>query len=258
MKKRASLLEKVLLILEIIGSSDKPVDINYLMNLSGIPLSSLYKLMDNLASIGFITKNPGTKTFLLGFKLLYLGNRARFQLPLVAVVKPYLEDLTQLTGETSNLVVEDHGEAVYIERVDSIHPLRITHMIGRKAPLHATGVGKCFLAWRPPQEVVRIINKTGMNKLTLYTISNLNDLLNELKKIKEKGFALDEEECEVGIRCIAAPIFIGDQVIAAISISGPVIRITEEKIDNYSEQLCRVTKEITSILNGDSTGRDEY
>ncbi len=252
MKSRISTLERALSILEIIGNSNKPLDINQLANLSGIPLSSLYRLLDTLTAMGFLNRNQEDRTYSLGFKLLYLGNQARLQLPLVDVIKPFLEDLTQKTGETTNLVVEDQGEAVYVERVDSPHPLRITHMIGKKAPLHATGVGKCLLAWRPVQEVIEIIDKKGMAKLTPNTINNINDLLQELQIVREKGYALDCEECEIGIRCVAAPIFIGDRVVAAISVSGPSIRISDEKMEEYSEILCGVAQEVTSMLKGDA------
>lgn len=254
MKHKVSPLERALSILEIIGNSNKPLDINQIADLSGVPLSSLYRLLDTFTAMGFLNRNPGNRTYSLGFKLLYLGNQARLQLSLVGMVKPFLEDLTQRTGETANLVVEDQGEAVYVEKVDSPHPLRITNMIGKKAPLHATGVGKCLLAWRPAQEVIRIMEKKGMAKLTPNTINNINDLLQELQRVREKGYALDCEECEIGIRCVAAPIFIGDQVVAAMSVSGPSIRISDEKMKEYSDILCSTTQKITSMLRGEIKG----
>ncbi len=252
MKNGVSALERALSILEIIGNSGKPLDINQLANLSGIPLSSLYRLLDTFTAMGFLNRDSGNRTYSLGFKLLYLGNQARLQLSLIDTVKPFLEDLTEKTGETTNLVVEDRGEAIYVERVDSPYPLRITHMIGKKAPLHATGVGKCLLAWRSSQEVIRIMEKKGMAKLTPNTITNINDLLQELQRVKKKGYALDCEECEIGIRCVAAPIFMGDQAVAAISVSGPSIRISDEKMEEYSKILCDVAREVTSILKGEA------
>jgi len=257
MNRKVPLLEKALSILEIIGNDDTSLTINEIAKLSGIPLSSLYRVMNTLTELGFVTKDPNTKTYSLGLKLLYLGNQVKRQLSLVKIVRPFLERLTEKTGETSNLVLEERGEAIYVERVDSPNPLRITHMIGRKAPLHATGVGKCFLAWKDTQEVIRLINKVGMPKLTSNTIINLNDLLEELQKVREKGYALDMEECEVGIRCVSAPIFLGEDVIASISISGPSVRLTDEKILEYIPLLCEMAHEISGILRGENLKKEE-
>lgn len=257
MSERVPLLEKALSILEIIGNNGDPMTINQIAQLSGIPLSSLYRVMNTLTELGFVNKDPNTRTYSLGLKLLYLGNQVKRQLPLIRIVRPFLERLTEETGETSNLVVEEKGEAIYVERVDSPNPLRIAHMIGRKAPLHATGVGKCLLAWKEPKEVIRIINRHGMPKLTSNTITNLNDFLEELHRVRERGYALDMEECELGIRCVSAPIFLGEEVIAAISISGPSIRLTEEKMTNYTSLVCKTAEEISSILKGENIRKEE-
>lgn len=257
MRKRTTLLEKALSILEIIGDNNEAMTINQIARLSEIPLSSLYRVMNTLTALGFVNKDPTTRTYSLGLKLLYLGNQVKRQLPIIKIVRPFLERLTEETGETSNLVIEERGEAIYVERVDSPNPLRITHMIGRKAPLHATGVGKCLLAWKDTQEVIRIINKYGMPRLTQYTISNLNDLLEELQRVRERGYASDMEECEIGIRCVSAPIFLGEEVIAAISISGPSIRLTEERIASYASLVCKTAEEISSILKGEKIKKEE-
>jgi len=257
MNERVPILEKALSILEIIGNNSNPLTINQLSKLSGTPLSSLYRIINTLTEAGFVSKDTVTRTYSLGLKLLYLGNQVKHQLPLVKIVKPFLEELTEKTGETSNLVVEEGGEAVYVERVDSLNPLRITHMIGKKAPLHATGVGKCLLAWENTQEIIRIMNKTGMPRLTSNTITNLNTLLEELQIVRERRYALDLEECEAGIYCISAPIFLGEEVIAAISISGPSVRLTEEKIQEYIPLLSKAAQEISSVLKGETLKKEE-
>lgn len=257
MSDKVPLLEKALTILEIIGSDSEPLNINQLAKLSGIPLSSLYRVMNTLTELGFVNKDPITRTYSLGLKLLYLGNQVKRQLPLIKIVRPFLEELTEKTGETSNLVMEENGEVVYIERVDTQNPLRITHMIGRKAPMYATGVGKCILAWKDTQEVVKIVNKTGMHKLTPNTITNLNALLEELQKVRERGYALDLEECEIGIRCVSAPLFLGKEVVAAISISGPSVRLTDEKIPEYVPLVLEAARKISGLLKGENPKREE-
>lgn len=257
MSERVPLLEKALTILEIIGNDSNPLTINQIAKLSGIPLSSLYRVMNTLTELGFVNKDPTTRTYSLGLKLLYLGNQVKRQLPLIKIVRPFLEELTEKTGETSNLVMEENGEVVYVERVDTQNPLRITHMIGRKAPMYATGVGKCLLAWKDTQEVIRIINKTGMHKLTPNTITNLNELLEELQRVRERGYALDLEECEIGIRCVSAPLFLGEEVVAAISISGPSVRLTDDKIPEYIPLVLKASQEISRILKGESLKREE-
>ena len=107
MSDRVPLLEKALTILEIIGSDSNPLTINQIAKLSGIPLSSLYRVMNTLTELGFVNKDPITRTYSLGLKLLYLGNQVKRQLPLIKVVRPFLEELTEKTGETSNLVMEE-------------------------------------------------------------------------------------------------------------------------------------------------------
>lgn len=251
---RSSIIEKNLSILEIIGNSNKQLSAKDLSNLSEIPLSSIYKTLNTLTSMGYLKRYSKSNTYSLGYKLLFLGNQARNQLTLVNKVRPLLEKLTKKTKLTSNLVIEDEMQALYIERVNSQGMSTITNIIGKKAPLHATGVGKCFLAWRSIEEVIKIIDKTGMVKLAPNTITNLNDLLLELRKVREKGYALDLEECEEGIRCISSPILIENKVIAAISITGSSIVITDEKLDEYSSILKSIGEEIIYALK---KGSDE-
>lgn len=229
-------VDRALHLLEIMAEEKRGVELQELCKKTHINTTTLYRLLQTLQNRGFVTQNPYTERYRLGLKLLELGHAVTNQIELREIALPFLEKLMEKTGETANLVILDEGEAVYIEKVESPASLRMFYRIGKQAPAHATGVGKVLLAALPSEKVTEIIKTKGLCKLTENTITSPENLQKELEKIRDNGFAIDNEECEVGAKCIGAPVRdYTNQVVAAVSISGPGARLSEERLNELAE-----------------------
>ena len=239
-------VDRALHLIEIMAEEKKELELTELCKKTHINTTTLYRLLQTLQSRGFVAQNAHTGRYRLGLKILELGQAVSEQIQLRRIVLPFLQELMEKTGETANLVTLDEGEAIYMEKVESPASLRTFHRIGTQAPAHATGVGKVLLAALPSEKVTEIIKRKGLSKLTENTITSPENLQKELEKIRENGFAMDNEECEVGAKCIAAPIRdYTNQVVAAVSVSGPSARLSEEGLN----ELVGVVKETASKIS---------
>ena len=168
---------------------------------------------------------------------------------LVREATPYLKELVNQCNETVHLGVLEEGEVLYLAKEESSKTIRMCSYVGKRAPLHCTALGKVLLAYLPEEERKKILEQKGLLRFTEKTITDKKELEKELNKIKKQGFALDREENEKDVRCIAAPIknYQG-KVIAAISISGPVYRIDINKQNHLKEALIRTSKKVSKRL----------
>jgi IclR family KDG regulon transcriptional repressor len=171
------------------------------------------------------------------------------QIDLRKISTPYLEELRQWSGESINLAIRDHNEVVYIERLFGHHSLGIRSELGKRARLHSTALGKAILANMNPEEIQAILTGYEFIPVTPKTIMNLKDFLVELERVKKAGYAIDEEENELGGRCLAAPVFNNDGIpVAAVSISIPVQRLPREKIIEYGAKIREAALDISRNL----------
>lgn len=232
--KQVNSVIKTFAILEEL-SKNKSIKLTELSRKLGYPSSTTHRFLTSLIDLGYVIQDGDSGEYSLGVKILSLGNSVLQNLDLRKIAYPFLEKLRDKTGETANLVVLDKDEALYIEKVESGASVRVFSLIGRRAPVHATGVGKVLLADLAWPDVISILTKKGMKKLTKNTITDSNEFMEELHKVRQRGYAIDDEECEEGVMCIAAPIkdHTG-KTKACISVSGPKGRINEkrEKIFN--------------------------
>lgn len=242
-------VDRALHLLEIMAEEKTELELKELCKKTHINTTTLYRLLQTLKNRVFVAQNPYTGRYRLGLKLLELGYAAGEQIELRRIALPFLQELMEKTGETANLVILDEGEAIYIEKVESPASLRMFYRIGKQAPAHATGVGKVLLAALPSEKVTQIIKSKGLCKLTENTITSPENLQKELEKIHENGFAIDNEECEVGAKCIAAPIRdYTNQVVAAVSISGPSARLSEERLNELAEVVKDIAYKISQKI----------
>jgi DNA-binding IclR family transcriptional regulator len=171
------------------------------------------------------------------------------QIDLRKIATPFLEELRQWSGESINLAIRDDKEVVYIERLFGHHSLGIRSELGKRARLHSTALGKAILAHMDPKETRAILFGYEFTPITPKTITNLEDFLEELKRVGITGYAIDEEENELGGRCLAAPIFNNYSIpVAAVSISVPIQRLPREKIVEYGTQIKQAALEISRNL----------
>jgi IclR family KDG regulon transcriptional repressor len=185
----------------------------------------------------------------LGMRIFELGSVVANTFDLRDIALSYLHKLSEQTGETVHLGVLTETDIMSIEAVNGQSTLKSTILIGKRTPLYCTSVGKAILAFQPPQIQNEIIDKTNFIKFTENTIVDREALIAELKLTYQRGYAVDDMEHEIGVRCIAAPIWdASGHVVASLSVSGPSIRINEVKIPELAQLVIRTTGEISKEL----------
>jgi IclR family transcriptional regulator, KDG regulon repressor len=211
--------------------------------------SSVHRILSTLVQYNYIEQDTESGRYKLGYKFLEMGSKLLESIDLREEAKPFLEELENETNEVIHLVVFDQGEVVYIEKLEGNETLRMHSKVGKRAPMHCTSVGKAILAHLPTNVVIDILERKGMPVHTDKTITDKDVFIQELKQVKQTGFALDLEENEYGITCIAAPIFDHSRkVIAAVSISGPTLRMQDERLLHLQNRIIQIGKQISERL----------
>jgi len=227
-------IERASSILDILGQSSQGISIRELSAKLKLPKGTSHRLLSSLSYFGYVRQDPKTKDYFLGLKLVELGQLLLSQLDLRKEAEPFLRDLAERTRETVHLVFLDRNEIVYIDKVETDQNssgLRMASRVGLRNPAHSCAVGKVLLSHLSEEELNSIIKEKGLGKRTENTITNPAQLKEHLKNVRAQGYAIDDEENEKGIRCVAAPIYNeGGKVVAAISISGPAFRVTKKMI----------------------------
>jgi IclR family KDG regulon transcriptional repressor len=227
-------IERASSILDILGQSPQGISIRELSTKIKLPKGTTHRLLSSLSYFGYVRQDPKTRNYLLGLKLVELGQLLLGQLDLRKEAEPFLRDLAERTKETVHLVFLDRNEIVYIDKVETEQNssgLKMASRVGLRNPAHSSAVGKVLLAHFPEEELKNFIKEKGLAKRTENTIIDPTQLKDHLKLVRAQGYAIDDEENEKGIRCVAAPIYneVG-KTVAAISISGPAFRITKKVI----------------------------
>jgi len=222
-------------------------------HLEGISIdkSTVYRFLVSLIDLGFVYQDPQTEKYGLTLKLFEIGMSVLERLELWREAEPTINEIARTTGETVHLAALDEDELVYIGKVDSMRTLRVSMMsrIGQSAPAYCTGVGKILLAYLPNNQLDRILKKNKPVPYTENTIVSRADLDRELFSIREKGYAIDNEEHEVGVRCVAAPIRNNNSVVCgAVSVSVPTVRLPDKEIPRYRDIVVKGAKEISTRM----------
>lgn len=214
-----------------------------------LPRSTAHSLLETLTSENLLERDKGSGAFSLGIRLIELGYCAQTGHDLVRIAAPFLRGLNMQFDETVHLVVLDHDEVLYIDCIESQRRLRTYSVIGIRAPLHCTSVGKAILSFLPDSEIRRIVSERGLKSFTPNTITTEERLWKEISHIRKVGYAIDDREHEDHLRCIGAPIFNSDgEVFASVSLSGPAERNTLERIESMAPALLEATGEISRRL----------
>lgn len=221
-------------ILDVLGQNPQGISIKELSSKANLPKGTTHRLLSTLAYLGYVRQDPKTRNYLLGFKLVELGNILLSQLDLRKEAEPFLKELAERTKETVHMVILDRNEVVYIDKVEMDHNpsgLRMASKIGLRNPAHSSAVGKVLLSYFTEEDWNKFCKGKNLQKRTENTITDPAQLKEHLKIVRNQGYAIDDEENEKGVRCVGAPIFdrTGNPV-AAISISGPAFRVTKKMI----------------------------
>lgn len=238
-------LERAFELLEHLADAGGQLALTELAEVSGLPMPTIYRLMRTLVNRGYI-RQDASKRYALGPRLIRIGEAAERLLGTWA--RPALARLVDEVGETANMALLEGDEAVYVAQVPSRHSMRMFTEVGRRVRPHCTGVGKALLAQLPDAAVREIIARTGMPAYTAHTIVDPAVLMRELGHIRERGYALDEEEQEIGVRCVAVPVA-GTPALTAISVSGPQARLTHDAVKDVVPIMHRAAGQLARRLS---------
>lgn len=213
---------------------------------TGLAESTTHRLVSTLVDLGVLRREAGRR-YGLSARLVRLGAAATPGLG--AAARPVLADLVDALGESANLAMLVGDQAEYIAQVPSRHAMRMFTEVGRSTDLHCTGVGKAMLSTLDPARAQELLRRRGMPPRTPHTITDIDVMAAELERTRERGWCLDEQEQEVGVRCIAAPLPIAGDAVFAVSISGPLPRMTDDLIARAAPLLLAAARELTPILS---------
>lgn len=194
----------------------------------GLAKSTVHRLATTLTLAGVLEQNPETGKYRLGLALFELGALVRRKMDVWSEARPQLQSLREQTGETAQLAIFDHLSVLYIHKMESRQAVRMASNVGSRGPAYCTGVGKALLAFQPP-EVLQQVLDAGLARYTPNTMTTSIALEADLAAVRARGYAIDNEEMEIGLRCVAAPIRDhAGRVIASIGVAGPVQRMTKK------------------------------
>lgn len=242
-------VERALAILEVFTPDRAELGLTELAKSVGLPKATTYRLASTLEKRHYLSRDPDSNRYRLGLRSAVLGNLALSHSGLGDHVLSTMRELAQVCGETVNLAVLEDGDVCYVKRVRSMHPLVIDVPVGGRAPAHATALGKVLLAYLPETEVDRIISSKGLAALTTKTVTDVEALKAQLQLCRQQGYIIEKGEFADGVHCVSAPIF--DQygrAIASISVAGPDVRMTEEKLAQVRQQLFAMVGKISTTL----------
>jgi len=242
-------LDKTFSILNILLQHDSSMHITEISEKLELYPSTTHRILDTLKHWGYVEQDLKTQKYRLGLKALELGMAKLHQMDLVKEATPYLKELVKLCNETVHLGVREEGEVLYLAKEESSQTIRMISYVGKRAPLHCTALGKVLLAHLSTEGRKKTLGEKALPRLTENTITDKRQLEKELDKVREQGFALDQEENEKDVRCMAAPIrnYQGE-VIAALSISSPIFRIDKNAQNNIKEALIERSRKISKRL----------
>ena len=246
-------LTRGLKLLEFIAESHGSVALTELAQQAGLPNSTTHRLLTTMQQQGFVRQVGDLGLWTIGAHAFVIGSSFLQSRNLLALVHPMLRSLMEESGETVNLAVLDLSDhqAVIIDQVQCTQLMRMSAPIGGKLPMHASGAGKAFLANLNDKQVTELLHRKGLHYYTPKTLMSPQSLKDNLALVRKTGYSFDDEEHALGLRCVAAPIYDehGD-AFAAISISGPLARMTDDRITELGALVIRAARTVTQAYAG--------
>lgn len=244
-KNPIQVIERMMKLLDVLSYYHEPVGLKQLAQETGLHASTAHRILAAMTATGFVERDePGA--YRLGIRLLELGNLVKSRINIRDSAMPLMQKLHHATGESVNLGVRQGDEIVYVERTSGGRSsVRVVHLVGARAPLHTTAVGKLYLVEDGSQAVREYARRTGLPGFTPNSLTTLAALEKELERVRRHGIAFDEEEAEIGLRCIAAGVRDDSgELVAGISMSAPAERYKPE----YAPLVRQVADEISRAI----------
>lgn len=238
-------------LLEAVAAADE-IGLVELAHRTGLQPSTTHRLLATLIECGYVVQNPQTSRYRLSHKVVELAGGPEHRIERLRIaVRPHLMAIRDATDETTNLCVLDRFTIVYVDQAESGRAVRMFSEVGRRVPAHACGAGKVMLAHQPPEVLEALIARAPLPALTSHTLTTVEELRVELRRARSRGYAVDREEFEDGVACVAAPILgPGDEVLAAISVSGPAPRLLRRDLAALGELVREHVAAVSRELGG--------
>lgn len=242
-------VERALMILELFDEQHEELRITEISAMMNLHKSTVHSLLKTLQLHGYIDQDEETGKYRLGLKLLERGQLILRQLDLRTAAARHLRQLSEETGQTVHLVILDGKEGIYIDKVEGKKAAIRYSRIGRRVPLHSSAVGKVLAAFRSDAEIAELLQNYEFVRQTPRTIQSAEAFLKELEAVRKRGYAVDDEENEPGVRCVAAPIFDHNgQTAAAMSISTMTAHVNDEELAELAAKLGETARQISGKL----------
>jgi DNA-binding IclR family transcriptional regulator len=248
-------LDRAFAILDLLGESETPLGLAQVSTSLQLHKSTAHRFLMVLERHRMVERTS-TGKFRLGLRLFDYGNRAIEQYDLRDRAQPHLRRLVTETEETAHLCVLEAARVIYIDKIEPARAVRMITRVGATNPLHCTSVGKAIMAFLPEEKVDELFKRIRYERFTHRTIATPEALRAELEKTRRRGYAIDDEEIEDGLRCIAVPLLDAQrQPVAAVSVSGPSFRVTAQKLPAIANHLLQCVRGISMDMGYISMGR---
>jgi len=242
-KNSIQVIDRMSSLLDAVARYPEPVSLKILAAETGLHSSTAFRILDSMLRNGFVERDAASK-YQLGRKLLSLGSRVRAQSDVRQIALPVMTRLRDELGESVNLTIREGDEVVYIEKATPNRMMHVQQLVGSRAPLHVTAVGKLMLAMTGDEECRGYAMRTNLPAYTRNTINDLPSLLTEAERLRSQGFAFDDEEAEIGVGCIGTLIFDASaNIIAGLSISAPIERRQSDWVNNLMQAAQQISEE---------------
>ena len=252
-KGQVQSLVKALQLLEILANGGGGLSLKTIAAQSGFPPSITHRLLSTLQQEKFARFDADSLTWSVGVKTFSIGNAFVRDRDLIQTARPFMKALMETTGETVNLAVQSGDAAVYVAQIESRQMMRAMAAPGTRVPLHCSGIGKAMLAVQSEQERSALLAKTGMRRVTDKTITDMSVMRQAFADALRDGYAIDDEEHAVGLRCVASLIYDENcDPVAGLSLSGPLARIPDNKFQELGKLVCSTAERITREFGGNS------
>ncbi len=246
---RVQVLERTFDILQALAEQTSELALSELSRRLHLHRSTVHRLLVVLGGSRYVEKDSVTGKYRLGSKLLELGTKVAARLDLPGIARPFLEQLVRETGETAHMGILRQGEVFSITNVESSRTLHTPRTVGRRTPAHCSSLGKCLLAFLAGAALDDFLQSSGLKAYTANTITQPDALKAELQRVRDRGYAADEQEFEEGLKCIGAPVRDhSGQVIAAISIAGPASRLREGRMPALTGSVVKAAVGLSAAL----------
>ena len=242
-------VDKAMRVLFAVADANSPIGVTELAERVGTNPTTVYKILNTLRKYNLVERENGSSRYRIGPAALKLGTPSNQDREPRHIARPLMKALAQTAGESVTMMVLSGHRGMYVEAIEGPQSIRMVVGVGTQRHLHACAAGKVLLAYLPHEQAIAIMDSTGLERLTRRTITDRHLFLDQLALIRKRGYAIDDEECEEGTRCVAAAVFDAQgEIVASIGISGPEFRLSLSRMESLVPHLHDVCRDVSRKL----------